>query len=143
MSLQYRLGYCPPAAKDLLPWIRRLPPCRQPTLSSRLNYLRELVGTAHSTTAEACLSCVNSHQAKALSTAPAPNLQPTPLLISTSSFATPNIVSRISFSAGESTQSKTFQIARNFLRWSYLRTGIAAYIYRNPLGSTETKCLLC
>jgi len=46
-------------------------------------YLRahpELFGTAHSAMAETCLSYLNSHQVKALSTSPSSDLQETPFL---------------------------------------------------------------
>ena len=40
----------------------------------------ELFGTAHSIMAETCLSYLNSHHVKALSTSPSPDLQGTPFL---------------------------------------------------------------
>ena len=50
------------------------------TLHEYLRAHPELFGTAHSTMAETCLSYLNSHQAKAFSTTPSPDLQSVPFL---------------------------------------------------------------
>src|SRR5437588_3310100 len=50
------------------------------TLQEYLRAHSELFGSAHSTMAETCLSYLNSHQAKALSTSPSIDLQGIPFL---------------------------------------------------------------
>jgi len=50
------------------------------TLQEYLRAHPDLFGTAHSTIAETCLTYLNSHQFKAVSTTPSPDLQDTPFL---------------------------------------------------------------
>ena len=52
-----------------------LSPLISPTIHESFRSHPEFFSTPHSTIAETCLSCLNSHEVKALSTSPTPDLQ--------------------------------------------------------------------